>query len=74
MFFIEIENSFDGSIIWGNDGYPCSTKKEEGIHGIGLRNIRRCALKYEGDMDCIADNGVFILSVMLKGSLYWNSL
>ena len=70
MFFIEIENSFDGSIIWGNDGYPCSTKKEEGIHGIGLRNIRRCALKYEGDMDCIADNEVFILSVMLKGSLY----
>ena len=67
MFFIEIENSFDGEVKWGKDGYPCSTKDDSNIHGIGLKNIRYCALKYAGDMDCIAEKGRFILSVMLKG-------
>ena len=67
MFFIEIENSFDGEVKWGEDGYPCSTKADSNIHGIGLKNIRYCALKYGGDIDCIAEKGRFILSVMLKG-------
>lgn len=66
MFFIEMENSFDGEIKWGEDGLPCSTKEEEGDHGIGLKNIRYCARKYGGDMDCIAEGGRFTLSVMLK--------
>lgn len=67
MFFIEIENSFDGEVKWGKDGFPCSTKADSEIHGIGLKNIRYCALKYGGDMDCIAEKGKFTLSVMLKG-------
>lgn len=67
MFFIEIENSFDGAVKWGKDGYLCSTKSDNNIHGIGLKNIRYCALKYAGDMDCIAEKERFILSVMLKG-------
>lgn len=67
MFFIEIENSFDGEVKWGKDGYPCTTKADSNLHGIGLKNIRYCALKYAGDMDCIAEKGRFILSVMLKG-------
>lgn len=67
MFFIEIENSFDGEMEWGKDGYPRSTKADSEIHGIGLKNIRYCALKYAGDMDCIAQKDKFILSVMLKG-------
>ena len=67
MFFIEIENSFDGEIAWGKDGFPCSQKADSNVHGIGLKNIRYCALKYEGDMDCIAEEEKFILSVMLKG-------
>ena len=67
MFFIEIENSFDGGVKWGKDGFPCSTKADGEMHGIGLKNIRYCASKYAGDIDCIAEKGKFILSVMLKG-------
>ncbi len=68
MFFIEIENSFDGILKIDKDsGYPISTKKESKSHGIGLRNIRNCAKKYEGDIDCIVEDKKFILSVMLKG-------
>jgi sensor histidine kinase regulating citrate/malate metabolism len=67
MFFIEVENSFDGFLKIDKDsGYPVSTKEESKSHGIGLRNIKNCAKKYAGDIDCIAEDKKFILSVMLK--------
>ena len=69
MYFIEIENSFDGKIqMVVNNELPCSTKKDPTKHGIGLRNIRNCAKKYAGDMDCIIEGKKFVLSVMLKGT------
>lgn len=68
MYFIEIENSFDGMALFDkNSGFPISTKKDKEVHGIGLKNIRKCAVKYGGDMDCIAEGNKFILSVMVKG-------
>lgn len=70
MYFIEIENSFDGMALFDkNSGFPISTKKDKEVHGIGLKNIRKCAVKYGGDMDCIADGNKFILSVMVKGGM-----
>lgn len=68
MYFIEIENSFDDVIqIDKESGYPVSTKEDKEVHGIGLRNIKNCAKKYAGDMDCIIEDKNFTLSVMLKG-------
>ena len=65
MYFIEIENSFDGVALFHKEsGLPISTKKE--VHGIGLKNIRKCAVKYGGDLDCIVKGSKFTLSVMVK--------
>lgn len=67
MYFIEIENSFDGAVLFHKDsGLPISTKEDKEVHGIGLKNIRKCAVKYGGDMDCIVKENRFILSVMVK--------
>ena len=67
MYFIEIENSFDGVALFHKDsGLPISTKEDKEVHGIGLKNIRKCAVKYGGDMDCIVKGNRFILSVMVK--------
>ncbi len=67
MFFIEIENSFDGGeLSRGEGGLPLSTKEDQDMHGIGLKNIRKCALKYGGDVDCIVEGSKFTLSVMVK--------
>ncbi|MDE7179501.1 MAG: ATP-binding protein [Lachnospiraceae bacterium] len=67
MFFIEIENSFDGMALFNKDsGLPISTKEDKEVHGIGLKNIKKCAVKYGGDMDCIVKGNRFILSVMVK--------
>lgn len=67
MYFIEIENSFDGAALFHKDsGFPISTKEDKEVHGIGLKNIRKCAVKYGGDMDCIVKGNKFTLSVMVK--------
>ena len=67
MYFIEIENSFDGAVLFHKDsGLPISTKEDKEVHGIGLKNIRKCAVKYGGDLDCIIKENKFTLSVMVK--------
>ena len=67
MYFIEIENSFDGVALFHKEsGLPISTKKDKEVHGIGLKNIRKCAVKYGGDLDCIVKGSKFTLSVMVK--------
>ena len=67
MYFIEIENSFDGMALFDKEsGLPISTKEDKEVHGIGLKNIRKCAVKYGGDMDCIVKGNRFTLSVMVK--------
>lgn len=67
MYFIEIENSFDGAVLFHKDsGLPISTKEDKEVHGIGLKNIRKCAVKYGGDMDCIVKGNRFTVSVMVK--------
>ncbi len=70
LFFLEIENDFDGQLVWEeNAELPTTMKQEKQVHGIGLDNIRRCARKYLGDAEIrVMDQGqgkVFQLTVML---------
>jgi sensor histidine kinase YesM len=72
MFFIEIENSFvtGHMVIDKNTLLPQSTKSHDGLHGMGLSNIQRCARKYFGDIDFQIlqneNNSKFNLTVMLQ--------
>ncbi len=53
MYFIEIENSFDGAARSMGQRPSHINKEDKEVHGIGLKNIRKCAVKYGGDLDCI---------------------
>ena len=65
VYMIEIENSMAGKRkIDAESGLPITTK--EGVdHGFGLRNIRKVAQKYYGDVAVEQEEGVFRLAVML---------
>ena len=74
LYFIEIENSFDGRLVFDEEtGLPTTSKKDKSLHGIGLSNIRKCAQKYLGDVDIEmrTDQGEkrFVLTVMLNGKI-----
>ncbi|MCH5344175.1 MAG: GHKL domain-containing protein [Acetatifactor sp.] len=67
MFFIEVENSFDGKIIRRKDEeFPQTDKADKKMHGLGLTNIKNTAEKYHGAVDWSVNNKVFTLSVMMK--------
>lgn len=45
-----------------------TTKKEDGIHGIGLKNVRAIIQKYHGIFNAEAEDGVFEVTVCLPKS------
>ena len=68
---IEIKNSFKGTVQWDvESGLPltskCKTDKQ--AHGYGLKNIRRVAAKYFGEIDIAVANGEFCLSILLMNT------
>ncbi len=70
LFFIEVENSFSGSLTMDREtGLPVSSKEDRRLHGLGMENIKRCARKYKGDIDIAIKETegekVFVLSVMM---------
>ncbi len=67
LFFLRVENSFDGSLIRkpGME-FPMTDKEERELHGIGMLNMKHVAESYQGTVDWNAEGRVFTLAVMLK--------
>ncbi|WP_049895556.1 sensor histidine kinase [Oribacterium sp. NK2B42] len=71
LYFIEIENVFDGQVTFDKDtGLPVTSKADKHLHGIGMSNIQKCARKYMGDIDIEIkserESHRFILTVMMN--------
>ena len=67
FFLIEVKNSFVGEVIFGQDGLPVTTKKEDALmHGIGLSNVRREAEKYMGELEVKINQREFSVTVLLQ--------
>lgn len=67
FFLIEVKNSFTGRIIFGQDGLPATTKKDNApMHGIGLSNVRREAEKYIGELELKTNQREFSAAVLLQ--------
>ena len=67
FFLIEVKNSFVGEVLFGQDGLPVSTKKEDvPMHGLGLSNVRREAEKYMGELELKTDRREFSAAVLLQ--------
>lgn len=67
LFFLKMENSFDGKVVRKpQNEFPVTDKADRENHGIGLANIKSTAEKYQGTMDFKVNGRVFILSVMMK--------
>ncbi len=64
MLFINIRNSYEGSIRKQGNGY-LTTKKDAGKHGIGLQNVKRAVDNYHGNMEISDSDHIFDVKVML---------
>ena len=67
MFFLEVENSFNGKLILEkSQEFPVSDKEIGESHGMGLANIKYTVEKYYGAVEWEVKGMAFILSVMIK--------
>ena len=67
MFFLVVENTYDGTMMRIRDGELMTTKTDEEIHGLGMSNMRSCVEKYYGTMQYELGENRFILTIMLQG-------
>ena len=68
MFFLVVENTYDGAALKIRDGRLVTTKSDEEIHGLGMSNMRSCVEKYYGTMQYESRENMFILTMMLQGT------
>lgn len=64
ILLLRIENSFSAPLKKRGSDY-LSTKREKGIHGIGLKNVRRIVDSYQGILETEEKNNHFIVSVIM---------
>lgn len=67
MFFIVVENTYDGEVVAETADRLQTTKADRKAHGLGLRNMRSCVEKYYGTMQYEAGSIYFTLTIMLQG-------
>lgn len=65
--FIVISNNYSGKIDQEGGSFVTS-KKDKGMHGIGMKSMRSSVEKYKGDMNVSLKNGKFTLKIMLNVS------
>lgn len=64
FLFINAENYYSGVLCFEH-GLPQTTKADKQYHGFGMRSIQMLTEKYGGDLQVRAEDGVYMLSIML---------
>lgn len=65
-FMIMIRNSFDGHVLFDDNGLPENPDGREDGHGFGSRSIAAFCTKYGGAYNFKASENVFTLFMYLK--------
>ena len=67
MYFLVVENTYDGRTVSTGAEVLQTTKADKDSHGFGMRNMRSCVDRYYGTMQHEAEDGKFVLTIMLQG-------
>ncbi len=65
---IQIENSYSGKTVFnGEKGHKklLTMKKDKGLHGIGLENVRKIVEKHDGIMEVCPEGNIFRVMLIL---------
>ncbi|WP_185967548.1 sensor histidine kinase [Clostridium sp. HBUAS56010] len=59
-----VKNRYDGNLEKETDG-SLKTRKKQGIHGLGIRSMKKVAAKYNGSLLTEEKEGMFVLKAIL---------
>ncbi len=66
MFLLTVQNPVNAGKKISKNQTPTTTKSDKRAHGIGLRNVRDVAKKYNGTLQLSAENGVFTAELFME--------
>lgn len=72
FYTILVRNPYEGALLF-RDGVLPATKKRQGRHGYGLKNIQRTVEKYEGVLSVETEDGEFVLTILLPADPHSHS-
>lgn len=64
LLIIKMENNCD-NIKQKFDYFPKTTKENKELHGWGLLTVDETVRKYNGRMNCVKENGQFVITIMM---------
>lgn len=62
-FLLNVKNRFEGECRKEEGRFKSS--KRDGIHGLGIRSMKKVANKYHGSLNAVGENGIFTLRAVL---------
>lgn len=65
---IKVTNSYTEQLITNKFGFV-STKKDKGIHGIGLKSVKKSAERYGGYLECLPKEKLFTAVLILPNAV-----
>lgn len=65
MIFLEVKNSCNKESVRVSQGSLLTRKKDQLNHGLGLENVRSHLHKYNGDLEVILEEKLFIVKIMM---------
>ena len=68
MISVSVFNFFEGEISI-RDGLPLTSKKDDSLHGFGIKSIKRIVKKHGGDVSIDTQNNIFKLSFYLLNNI-----
>ena len=64
MLHMVVKNRVSTSVLFGNPGLKTS-KQDNELHGIGLESVRRTVRQWNGEMEILEENGMFVVQICL---------
>lgn len=64
LLTININNYYQGEIKLDDEGFPLTSKENNGYHGFGIRSIKSIVEKYNGSISIVTNNNIFRLNVL----------
>lgn len=64
FLIIGFENYYEGTLVF-DENLPVTTKKEERLHGYGLKSLRYTVHKYKGEVDINVSDNWFALKILI---------
>jgi sensor histidine kinase regulating citrate/malate metabolism len=64
LVLIQVQNYYEGTLRFEN-GLPLTTKKNKYDHGFGMKSIQHIAESYNGTMTVQANDGIFMLQILI---------